>query len=264
MPRLLTLTIMNDQIGADKVFKFSEETVKQIKKRYWIILCALPILMIAFSYFSPRAHGLNKTAYYGCVAFGIFMVELIILIQAPIMIKKMRELTLSISDESMERSGGKALEKVIYKEIQRLVIMEKASGQIESIRVSYANGKNLVLHGYENMESMVEKIRSKVTDPSLVQTKRRRLNWNEPIVIVTSMALTFIAILLIQNIGGANAYNVFNIGFQSIFGAVLLLHGPISRNAGQRFRKFEIIIGVILLVCSLAQAVLSLILHNAS
>jgi hypothetical protein len=183
----------------------------------------------------------------------LILIEAILIIQPPIMLKKMKTSTLTLTDESLERTSGKFTEKVNYADIQRMEVVEKSSGKIAYIQVRSSSRKTLYINGFEGMEDIVQQLEQRLPDKSQALRKRPAIDWSSSVLQIGIVAVSVIVILLIQRLG-QYAYNVFNMLLLFAVGLYSLIYRPITKSAGKRFALFEIITGSVLVFCALVMA----------
>lgn len=241
-------------------YQFSQEALKEAKQRILVWQLFLPVMLALFTFVSPI---MGNNFLIKAIAFVItlIIVEGILLIQPPIMHKKLQELTLTLSGEAIERTGGRFSEKINYKDIRRIDIIERSSGEIAYIKVQPATGKALYLHSFEGMVGIAQQIEHAVSDNSLLHRKRQAIAWNRPLLQIAIGTLTVIVILLIQQLG-QNAFDIF-ISFAFLAWALFsLIFRPITKGAGKRFEKFEISAAVIMLLYAIVSLALLPLLRS--
>lgn len=244
----------------ERSFKFSEDTIKERRKRIYVMMGMMPVIFSLFYYIFARQNGI---ADFG-IMIGIFVFVLVFmicetLIVTSTMLKKLRQMQLIMGSEAFERRGGKFAELVNYSDINFLEVRRGNKGQIIFIKVKYLN-KIINISGFEEMETILKQLTESMPEGQPVKEKQYKINWENPVILIFIMLLTVIVILVIIS-AGANYYGLFNLLFILAFGLFFLLYKPISRNAGKRFRTFEIIISVIMLIVAFL-ALLGLLLTH--
>lgn len=246
-----------------KVFKFSNKAITEIKQRYLALQILLPIVLIIFLAFSPLFGSITtipKGALIGIGFFTFVIIEVEFILVSRFMLKRMMELSLALSEEYIVRSWRKSSERIPLEEIQKVVINEKPSGEIAYLDMHYGK-KNIYIHGFDEMSEIAQHIQARMSASAVVKRKKQLTDWNNPLVLVGIGILTVAAILLIQHFGGT-AYSAFNIIFSAAVGTLLLTFKPISKSAGKRFEKFEIVMGIFLFICAFLLFIIFMIKPN--
>jgi uncharacterized integral membrane protein len=136
-------------------------------------------------------------------------------------------------------------------------ILEYPNGETAGIKLGFVNKKVITLFGFEDMEEATKQIAQYIPDKGSIRRKRAKINWDNPVVMIVSGILTLAIILAVQEIGQV-AYQFFNAAFFLVFGLYNLIGRPISRLQGKGWEKFETIISVVLIICSILMLVLTL------
>ena len=239
-----------------ETYQFSEEALKEAKQRILLWQLFFPVILAMFTFVSPIM-GNDLSIKLIVFVIELIFIEGLLIIPPAVMFGKMKELTLTLSSESVDRTSGKLTEKINYRDISRIDINEKPSGKITYIKAQSALKKPLYIHGFESMEVIAQHIEHNVADKSVLHRKRQAIDWNTPILQIATGILTVTAILLIQGLGN-NAYNIFNMFLLFAVALFTLIFRPITSSAGKRFEKFEMIMGSLVLLCATVMAVLLL------
>ena len=238
------------------VLIFSKDTIKERKKIiYWMTGMMIP-LMIAIAYFVASLKGITDfklMAIIIAVTLPLLVAEVFIV--STITFKKLSELTLILGDTSLERRGGNHAEEIRYSDIKHVMVKRNTRGKIMFVKIGTV-AKTINLAGFEDMETVLLHIQNNILETVEPDSKQYKIDWNSPIIIVLIMILTAAVLLLLMK-NSYSIYNIVNIMIVLCIPVVFLFFRPLSKNAGQRFRKFEIIISIILLIC----AVLMIISH---
>ncbi len=229
-------------------YSFSEG-IRRAKKRYVTLAIMLPVILIAFMILNPLSKDLSPvvTITIGFISFVI--IGLTFYFTASRAIRKLSELSVSILSDKLVRQGRKQTETFLWKEILNAKITEYPTGEVAAIKLSFANKKRLTLFGFEDMEAAIKQIEQNIPENVSIHRKRARVNWDNPVIMSLIMVLTFFIILAVLKIG-KDAYQFFNVIFFSAFGIYTLTARPISRTQGKGWVKFETIIGITLIACS--------------
>jgi len=235
-----------------KVYRFSEKAIQENKKLYLTTQIILPIFLFIFLLFSPITGSVltNQPISESLEAWLIatLITEIGFPILSRILLKKMNETSITLSDESIVRASGKSSETIPFEKIIKLVITEKPSGDIYLLNLSLGN-KSIILYGFDEMEEIANLLQNKIPR-SIVQRKRQKINWYSPVTLTGIVAGAFLIIIVVQAFGPAY-YFVFNFGLIFIGSIVMIISKPISRMYGKRFVIFEISVAILMMTSSL-------------
>jgi hypothetical protein len=235
-----------------KVYRFSEKAIREIKQRYLTVQIILPIILFVFLLFSPitgsvfTKQPISTSLKVGLIATVILEVEFLII--SRIMLKKMKDSSLNVSDERIVRTWGKSSETIPIEKIVKLVITEKPSGDTYLLDLKFGS-KSIFLYGFDDLEEIAILLQNKISE-SIVKRKRQKIDWNSPITLTRIMVATFLTIVVIQAFG-PTYYFVFNFGLFFAMSIVLILFKPMSRSFGKRFVIFEIGVAILMMTGSL-------------
>jgi len=223
-----------------QTFKFSEDAIREKRRLVLPVQIVTPILAIAVLFIPD----VDLTTKIICTIVVALCIEIFLIAPEEIMYKKFRGFELTITDDGFERKSGSGVEKIKFNDINSVSVTESTQGGIVSIDVESPSGFTEIW-GFEKLDLFLSALEAHLTNKSVINRKKVSVNITKSsfmlLVVLIGMALV---ILWIQGIGG----RLFN-GLVSIALAAFLFWGkPTSRTSGSLFRKFEIIISVILLL----------------
>lgn len=233
----------------EKTLIFSQETIKERKRILYLMMFMVPFLIVFFSYFFSVVKGdgtLKAKPFIIIMSIIVPIVTLEIVIISKIMIKKISEMKLVVSENMVSRVGGKFEETIKYDDIVKITVKRNKKGEIIYLKVKISN-KTINLSGFENMDNLFLDFKENITSECEIVEIKNRINWNNPFTTFITMIVTVLVIIAMFLIE-IKVYEIFNILFPIALGTVFIMFKPISKNAGTRFRKFEIIISCIILV----------------
>lgn len=238
----------------EKVYRFSEETIKQRKKLSILLSVIMLISMIIFSFVIINTKELKNIKTFIIIIFVVMVVIAIeMIVVSSIMYKKLRSMEIALTEDGLKRRGGKFVESLLFEDLTKVQVSKEPSGKIALIKLKTSK-KSFNVAGFENMDGLVEDIKEKLEDQSLFIVKNWKLNWNSPVICIGVAIVTMIIIILFMKLG-SNIYEIFNKIFIIGFAIFTLIYRPISRNGGKRFRLFETILGIIMLVAEIISIV---------
>lgn len=235
-----------------KVYRFSEKAIREIKQRYLTVQIILPAILFIFLLFSPitgsvfTKQPISTSLKVGLIATFILEVEFLVI--SRIMLKKMKDSSLNVSDEYIVRSWGKSSETIPFEKIVKLVITEKPSGDTYLLDLKLGS-KSIFIYGFDGLEEIAILLQNKISE-SIIKRKRQKIDWNSPITLTGIMVATFLTIVIIQAFG-PTYYFVFNFVIVFAGSIYMILFKPLSRIYGKRFVMFETSVAILTMVGSL-------------
>lgn len=236
----------------ERVLCFSKEALKERKRNIYVLMLMMVISIPIFSYYLlyVQHDGLIKLDVFFAIMCGIvFFLIIEMFVVSKIMIKKVGDMKLIVTEISLQRVGGRFQETINYVDIKKVSVKRDKTNRILYIKISYKK-KNITLAGFEDMNFLLMQIQVKVMDQSKIVEIKNKVNWNSPLLMVASFTLTLLGILLMMTLD-LDIYEAFNMFFPLAFGVIFLFAKPVSKNGGARFRILEIVISCILIVCGL-------------
>ncbi|WP_461205807.1 hypothetical protein [Clostridium sp. DL1XJH146] len=233
----------------DKTFKFSEETIKQRKKLMIVMAIIMLVAIVFFSIFLSSIDEIKNIWLFIkiiSVMAAIMIIEIVIV--SRIMFKKLRTMEIIVTEKTFVRQGGKFIEAISFNDLIRVKVSTEPSGKIAFIKLK-TRKKSFSISGFESMDILVENIKEKLEDSSILIIKKWKVNWNNPITSVIAGIITMIIIALLMRFS-LSKYEIFNRFLIIGFALFLLIYRPISRNSGKRFRILELVSGILMLVGS--------------
>lgn len=229
-------------------YTFSSASLKQNLLNMIVLLIAIPVALAVFTFAisSPLASSVRLNII---IALTVPL-EIVLIVATIITHRKLRELTLTLSPQTLERSGGRATETLSYADINRVDVVEKPSGQIVYLKIAAVEGKRLNLQGFEQMDAIAQRITQHLPDQSQVHTKRWAVDWSSALFSLATIAGAFMVVALLTSVG-PYALNLFNIILMSGMGVYFLRAKPMTRSLGKRFETYEKVSGIIMIVAAI-------------
>lgn len=242
----------------EKVYKFSEETIKQRKKLMVLMALIMLVAMIIFAFILTGTMDIKDLKLFiKILSVMVVIITLEMFIVSRIMFKKLRTLEIVLTENGIERRGGKFTELIQFKDLMKIKVSKEPSGKIAFIKLK-SSKKSFTVAGFENMDDLENEIKVRVEDTTQIKIKIWKYNWNSNMTSLYSAIVMTIIIALIMKFG-LNIYHIFNKIFGIGFAIYFLVFRPISKNAGKRFRLFETITGVLIIVFMGISIILDLI-----
>lgn len=237
------------------VATISEAALKRTRMMSYVMIGFLPFMMLAFSF--VFTFGKNIFIYMLVVSGAVTLsIAALSLFMTHRLMKKMAQSRLVLGPELI-RENGEFREVIRYEDIKSLKVIREYNGDVRLIKVK-TESRTVVLHSFIEMELVyiniigrVDEERVKVTDRKVV------IDLLNPFIFLAYLILFTAAVLFIIKYF-SQFYNYLTLIFPLIFGSFLLFGKPMSNASGKRFRKFELIVGPLLLATGLFTIVMKM------
>jgi hypothetical protein len=241
----------------ERMLSFSQEAIKERKRVNYLLMIMLPIMTAVFAYLFMKVKfddDINIQPFFTIVGIVVFLLMIEMFVVFRVMLKKISESKLIVSDMSIQRVGGRFAETIRYEEIQKLSVKRNKTDRILYIKVKN-NRKTINLAGFDDMDFLLSYLRFKLNDESKIVEIKNKINWNSPIATV----ITFLGTMLVVSsmvLLDLDMYEMFNLFLPEVLGIYFLIAKPISKNGGARFRVLEVTLSCIIIVCGLFRLIL--------
>lgn len=238
-----------------KTFKFSESVIMERRKNISIMQILMPIFIIAFVLVREDFQALDIGRDLFVLFFTIIITETILILQPRMMFKRLKESELIVSDIGIERKNLNYVESIAFKDINKVLLREKKSGEVMFIDIRTPTTK-IKINGYEDMDEILNNIKQNIPN-QVIELKQNKIDLDIRMVTICSAIITLVILLGLIKFQ-YNFYHLYNDLFSMAIGSVFLIYRPISKNSGTRFKKKETILGMLLLTFGLISFLLKL------
>lgn len=229
------------------VFTISEEFIRKTKKTYLYMLISMPLGIAAASLIFSWGRSYLLEILIPILAIVILFIEIEILVISKVMLSKVRKNQLLLSELQMQRISGKTEQPLLYADIREIVIRREKDTSIRFIKLTASGNRKITVFGFEQMEQIALHITERAPGASVVE-KTYRYNYNSGKAYALIFCAALLGFLFLFQKVSSRLYYVFLIGG----GVWFLLGKPVSRAQGDRFRIFELICAVLIILGGLA------------
>ena len=228
-----------------QVHPMAEAFIKKTRRTYLCMLILVPIgILLTASLMLYNTGSLEDTFLFVGIFVGITaFIELEIFIISRIMLKKIKENTLTIGTDFLQRAGKKSEHPIEFKHIQKLYIKKEKNKEIAYIEIQTSTQK-IRLCGFENLTAIADLLMTQATQAELKE-KNYKFDYNHPVILL----LTFFGTLFICYFSLTKFSLALSDVISVVIGIWLLFFKPISKAQGARFAKLELILGILILIC---------------
>lgn len=252
------------------IFNFAEESIKKNIKRMYL-LTGIPLIIIlpilTFVYISAQ---LPLIVILPTIIGTPILLSPIIFIINKTSRNSLGKLQLEIDREKVVRKNNLfVIDTVEFAQVTRIDVHRLQDGSIFMIILKTAAGKKTI-GGFDNMNKVAELISERCGSQVPKNIMEKKLDPNGWIITIITIvgglvllaAIFFFRILFQVQFKLSSNSLLLAIMDQSIpflGGICLMLFRPLSRFRGKQYFKFEIIIGVFLIIVSILKIVLTVI-----
>lgn len=226
-----------------QIYSISDAFIKRTKRTYLCMYFLVPIgilLTVAFLFFTGDNQA-NPSLLIGITVRIIVFVELELFIVSKIMLKKVKENTLTLGDDFLQRTSKKTESPLYFKDIQKLYIRKEVTGTVSYIDIR-TSAQTVRLYGFENLDTIKEILLTSAPQAT-VKERQYKIDYNHPIAFIVIFVIALGGITLFEYTWSVSLNNLINLGL----GVWILFFKPISKAQGQRFRILEIICGILII-----------------
>ena len=240
------------------VYKMSDRTLKERMVNAYLFMMAMPlIILIFYTVFSSRySSNLFRSPFLEIIIVTTFILVLEMYIVAKITLKKIATITILVHEKGFDRFSGKKTEHYFFSDLQKVKILNHKSKNHKTIIKGKMGRKTFIISGFEGMEYIQQAFKD---HSPLFEEKNQKIDWSSPWVMVLSLIVSTGLMAVIIGIGG-QFHEYFSSMIQISLGLFFLFAKPVSKSSGDRFKKFEIIIGGLTTLTALGLLIMKIII----
>lgn len=228
-------------------FNFSEKAIRDRRRITMIIGLMMPILLVGTVFVLLRGKGpvdINVMGtFLGAMILALFIQMALV---TWIMNKKLRSTKLAVTSDSIVRTGGDFKECIYYNDIESVHIRRGNTGELLFIKLTWRK-RRIDICGFESMEDILKILKERLGESTKIIEKQYKINWNSPLMCIAAMIVSIIPMWLFIVYSG-NLFQIFIVIAQLFAAGIIFFRKPISRGGGRRFRSFEIVISILILL----------------
>ena len=162
-------------------FDFSEDYDERTNKLIWklVLFFMLPffVFFLAVSNFDYK-----KTI----IACGItFLLSSVVVFVKSRRYRKIHcQDKILIDDKEVTKQDSQGQRQIVWDNVVKIKATMNLKGDVELIKLYEKDNKSTRVCGFNNMDKILGLISEKVSDNTIIQTKRRKLNWDNPFVLL--------------------------------------------------------------------------------
>ena len=242
---------------AEKTYPVSDAELKKAGRLTMMQLAFMP-LVIGLILFVGFPHGLS--IQFKVIVFFVTMalVGLIFAVTVPITQKKMKDAELLLDDEKLVRVSGGLREEILFSEVKKAKHIYMAGRDINALKLLHG-GRWLSFNIFGNMGEIIEHVKAKLEEQGTeFLSVKKKLDLSNPLICFLYYLVFGLVMALIIRFN-RDLYDYINVIIILLAGFFVLVYGPISRSAGKKFRKFELVVGPLLIGLGIINLVLRML-----
>lgn len=230
-----------------EVYSFSEKVIKQ--RRQLMIIVTIAILLLVPT-MEVSMMGLQEFLASGIlikITAGILVfITIEVIVVGYVMLKKVKKMQLTVNEDAIIRSGGKKDEVISFDQITSMKVVRNPKDEIVMIKLKLGK-KPVIIWGVEDLDSIEAVLEEKVSNVDSISKKKWKVDWNSPLMTVVLIFVMSSVMILIMKQDG-NVGKIVNAFISIGLGVYFIFFKPLSKASGKRFRAFELIVGIIIVL----------------
>ncbi len=228
-------------------FRISDEILAKRTKGIYIAIITLPIFMLVVAYFMAWRDGMDKLKLL-LIIFGIasVLLDLELFLINRIFLKKMKESIFYVYQDRLVLSNSRFNDVVLFSELEGLKIVRCKNGSLMMLKL-FSRSKNMNISGFENMEYILDLIKGYAPELCNIQEKPQKMDADNPLTIIICILIAIILTIAILYFGDPTYVTLCTLLMLGL-GLYTLIYRPNTRNYGSRFKIFEILCSLLLIV----------------
>ncbi len=225
-------------------FKISDEFIKNQNKIVITLMIIIPVMLIV-TFLILIDFRIDSTAVT-IIALTVIVLDIAIYITMRITLNKMKDNELMINDAELIRKNKKLEEKISLNSITGLKTISDNKNKLLAVKIFF-DKQTLAVSGFEKMDDILKILTDKTANNKAeIINKKIAVNFNNPVVL-TIYFIVFCSLFVVFIKFNKRLYDNIQYFIPVLIGVYFLIFKPMSKNAGRRFFKFEIIAGIILI-----------------
>jgi hypothetical protein len=227
------------------IFTHSEEAIQLKKRNLFLAVIATSILLTLLVFVRPVAIFSGS----GFAPFVTVSVAFIQIVGVPIILwlhfHKLHQTKITVLKEGIEQKRGMQVMMIDYNQITRLVIHENRDGKVFFIQVF--TPKNLLqIQDFMDMNLLAKEISNHLGNNASIQQKRHWVSNAQAVMFVTPALIIFIfGFWTLLAVIGTLRFILWLAAFYFLVAPWFIFYKPFSRERGQRFRPYDIGMGIV-------------------
>ncbi len=230
----------------ESTYNISEEFISKMKRNYLYMMISIPLGIIATGVYllmQDTNSNPNIPLFVGIFGFVIAIIEGEIFIISRVMLKKIKQNQIIIGENFIQRKAKKLEDPIYFQDIKKIHIKKEKSGKISYIDLATQH-KKIRLYGIESLEEIANVLEENKGDSSIKEDSLK-MNYDNPVVYGVTFVVALVIVIFFEELKGLPVSDLIS----GVIAIWILFFKPISKAQGKRFRIFEIIVGLVIVIC---------------
>ena len=224
-----------------RIFTFSPAYLRTLQITNMNVFINLCIALFIFLHYFTVDHHIEPLTYLIVLCVAMLAAA----VRHFMMKLQLKQQLVVISEKGLFKKSGSTLERLDFRKVLTIYVWEDGDGNIAAVHFVTTKGK-FKLHGFENMEEMLELIRPHVED--LVVVNRKRLTLKHLYDLMLHLLLYAIAALItILYVFVPVFHTLLHYSLWLIPAIFLSVGRPVSKMFGRWIYKWECLIAFLLI-----------------
>ncbi len=163
------------------VFNFSEDDHKKTKRQIrMLLLFGVPVVFIAILIISDFNYIRTITV---CIITYLFS-NVVAFVNNRVYSKIHCQDKILIDDREIIKQDKQEQRQIVWDNIAKIEVTMDFKGDVALIKLYEKNNTPAQVYGFNNMDRILNLISDKVSDSKIIQTNRRKLNYENPFVLL--------------------------------------------------------------------------------
>ncbi|MFQ5799655.1 MAG: hypothetical protein ACE5H0_13320 [Bacteroidota bacterium] len=246
-----------NMVDQRQVFAISEHFLRT-RRRLIVVLAMTMFILVPF--FVAIENGMNfesgeMASLALSVAILLGLILAVFVLVGHYTFRRFRQLKLYLGPDGLAREAGATRQEMAWGDITKARVRRNPRGEPRAVEIFTTGGRPLALFGFEPAAEVVRLVQERLPPMAQVETKRARLDWENPFITVAGIAAVVLVFGVVRWIAGWAVFESIILVIQLASGIFFLAYGPVSRTF-PGFRKWEVGLGVLILVLVLVQVCL--------
>lgn len=234
-------------------FKYSSERVKQRKISGILMGCVVSVVVPVYTAVADPEM-LAEIGVEGTLLFFAFFFvgsTLSFTIVTTLAARKWRDVEVHLLKDGIERHSNRAIDKIAYESINRLVVGGDRLGKTVYVRL-YTPVTAMHLSGLDRTDQVSRSLYRRVSETVEREEKRIWLDWSNPVTstLVAGLPTALIAGLVFgfAERAGGSLSDIISGALLFAAGAWFLFFHPVSKGWSFRYKRYETVMGILVIL----------------
>lgn len=234
-----------------KEYRISQNEIERRIKAITLLTVSWPLGFVITGLLFWR----ENLGLLGIFLLGIILILIMFRIYTARFLNHFLKTRINSADEFLEKIGPNFQEKVLIKDINKIIIVKTATKNIREIRV-YHEKKVIIFNGVDNFKEFVEELIKKCGKNVSLKIIKEPIDYDHPLYyLYFGLLVGFASVFFLKWISflsssgtGLNVLSYVISGYVSIMGLYFIIGKPLSKRYGKKSYRADFIWGLLLIL----------------